>query len=107
MMVHHRDGGFGIAAAQRSNDFAMLADGAIGGMRPAVKRKDQRTARHHFAEIPPQQTVARHLAEPDVEFTGQPDRYPRLACFSRSLFLADMALELCAVLQPPARDHQP
>src|ERR1700682_3265408 len=36
VMVHHRYGGLGIASAQGGDDFAMLVDGAIGGMRPAV-----------------------------------------------------------------------
>src|SRR6266851_4011633 len=93
MMVHDGDGGVGIAPAQRRDDLAMLVDGAIGRMRPAIQRQDQRAARHHFAEIAPQQAVARHLAELDMKFAGQPDRYPRLACLARGLFLADMTLE--------------
>src|ERR1700681_3948439 len=36
MMVHHGDRGIGIVPAQGSDDFAMLVDGAIRRMRPAV-----------------------------------------------------------------------
>src|SRR5450631_1812540 len=68
MMVHHGNGGVRIAPAQRRDDLAMLVDGAIGRMRPAIQRQDQRAARHHFAEIAPQQAVARHLAELDMKF---------------------------------------
>src|SRR5258708_4121465 len=107
MMIHHGDRSIGIAAAQRSYDRAMLVDGTIGGMRPSVKRKDQGTTRHHLTEITPQQPVARHLSEFDMEFAGKPDRNRCLASLSRRFFLTDMAFEFGAQFPPPPSDHHP
>src|SRR5437763_7753489 len=107
MMFHHGAGSLRVAPAQGREDLAMLLDGTVGGMRPAIERQDQRTARHHLTEITSQQPVARKIRELDVEFTGEPAGHPYVVALAGGFFFPDVAFEFGAEVRRPSLDHQP